>query len=121
MSARLRGWTVRLTAAAEVDFEEILHWTVAQFGEAQARIYTETVSAALNDLAAGPTVMGAKKRDDILQGLFTLHVARKGRKRCHFVMFRVGCAPDHDVIEVLRLLHDAMDLPRHLPPAEESR
>lgn len=120
MSAIARKWTVRLTAAAEADFEEILRWTVDQFGEAQARTYAETVSAALNDLTTGPTVVGARKRDDILKGIFTLHVARKGRKGRHFVMFRVGRAPDHDVIEVLRLLHDAMDLRLHLPPAEEN-
>jgi toxin ParE1/3/4 len=119
VSTGARSWTVRLTAAAEADFEEILRWTVDQFGDAQARIYAETLSAALNDLATGPTVVGAKKRDDILKGIFTLHVARKGRKGRHFVMFRVGRAPDRDVIEVLRLLHDAMDLQRHLPPAEE--
>ena len=120
MSAGARSWTVRLTAAAEADFEEILRWTVDQFGEAQARIYAETISAALNDLAAGPTIVGARKRDDILKGIFTLHVARKGRKGRHFVMFRVGRAPEREVIEVLRLLHDAMDLQRHLPSAEES-
>ena len=120
MSARARDWTVRLTAAAEADFEEILRWTVEQFGGAQARIYTETVLAALNDLAAGPTVLGAKERDDILKGLFTLHVARKGRKGRHFVMFRIAHSPDRDVIEILRLLHDAMDLQRHLSAADES-
>ena len=119
MSTGARSWPVRLTAAAEADFEEILRWTVDQFGEAQARIYAGTVSAALTDLAAGPTVIGAKKRDDILKGIFTLHVARKGHKGRHFVMYRVGKAPDSDVIEVLRLLHDAMDLQRHLPPAEQ--
>ena len=120
MSEGARNWTVRLTAAAEADFEEILRWTMDQFGDAQARIYAETLSAALNDLAAGPTVVGAKKRDDILKGLFTLHVARDGRKGRHFVMFRVGRAPNREVIEVLRVLHDAMDLQRHLPPTDES-
>ena len=120
MSTGTRNWTVRLTAAAEADFAEILRWTVDQFGEAQARIYAETISAALNDLAAGPTIVGASKRDDILKGIITLHVARKGRKGRHFVMFRVGRTPDRDVIEVLRLLHDAMDLQRHLPPVDES-
>ena len=120
MNAGTRSWTVRLTAAAEADFEEILRWTVDPFGEAQARIYAETISAALNDLAAGPTIVGARERDDILKGVFTLHVARKGRKGRHFVLFRVGRAPDREVIEVLRLLHDAMDLQRHLPTAEES-
>jgi toxin ParE1/3/4 len=119
VSAGTRSRTVRLTAAAEADFEKILRWTVDQFGEAQARIYAETISAALKDLAAGPTIVGARERDDILRGIFTLHVARNGRKGRHFVMFRVRRGPDREVIEVLRLLHDAMDLQRHLPRAEE--
>ncbi|MFM9968186.1 MAG: type II toxin-antitoxin system RelE/ParE family toxin [Burkholderiales bacterium] len=118
MSATARLWTIRLTAAAEADFAEILRWTATKFGDAQARIYAETLAAALDDLVAGPTVIGAKKRDDILMGLFTLHVARKGRKGRHFVMFRVASDPDQNVIEILRILHDAMDLPRHLPPAD---
>ena len=48
----------------------------------------------------------------------TLHVARDGRKGRHFVMFRVGSIDGRDVIDVLRLLHDSMDLERHLPPTE---
>jgi len=79
-------WTVRLTATAEADFREILRWTLAQFGEAQARVYADTLSAALEALTAGPTLTGARERQDIAKGLFTLHVARKGRERRHFVM-----------------------------------
>ena len=120
MSAGARSWAVLLTAAAETDFEEILRWTLGRFGDAQARIYAETLSAALNDLATGPSAIGVKKRDDILKGLFTLHVASKGRKGRHFIVFRVARTPDRDVIEVLRLLHDTMDLQHHLPPTEES-
>ena len=120
MSTGARNWTVRLTAAAEDDFGQILRWTVDQFGEAQARLSAETMSAALNDLSSGPAIPGATRREDILKGIFTLHVARKGRKGRHFIMFRVGRAADGEVIEVLRLLYDAMDLQRHLPPAEES-
>jgi toxin ParE1/3/4 len=120
MTAGAFRWTIRLTAAAEADFHEILRWTLAQFGEAQARVYAETLSAALNDLAAGPTVTGARERNDIAEGLSTLHVARKGRKGRHFVMFRIGHDQGRGVIEVLRLLHDAMDLQRHLPPTDDS-
>lgn len=120
MSAGARRWTVRLTEAAEADFQEILRWTLAQFGEAQARGYAEMLSAALSDLTAGPTVTGARERNDIAKGLSTLHVARKGRKGRQFVMFRIGHDRDRDVIEALRLLHDAMDLQRHLPSADKS-
>jgi len=113
--------TVCLTAAAEADFQEILRWTSVQFGQAQARVHAETLSVALNDLAAGPTVTGARERSDIAKGISTLHVARKGRKGRHFVMFRTGHDQGREVIEVLRLLHDAMDLQRHLPPTDESK
>lgn len=121
MTSRSNHWVIRLTAAAEADFEGIVRWTLDQFGETQARLYAETISAALAELADGPAVVGAKERNDIRKGVFTLHVARHGRKGRHLVMYRVGRAPEGKVIEVLRLLHDAMDLQRHLPPAGQRK
>lgn len=115
----MRRWTVRLAAAAQSDFRDILGWTVAQFGQPQAQAYAETLASALEALAAGPTVIGARARDDIAKGLYTLHVARGGRKGRHFVLFRIGSESGREVIDVLRLLHDAMDLQRHLPPLDE--
>jgi toxin ParE1/3/4 len=52
-------------------------------------------------------------REEIRPNIRTLHVARHGRRGRHFIMYRA--ALDH-VIEVVRILHDAMDLARHLPP-----
>lgn len=120
MTARRRPWPVRLAAAAEDDFQEILRWTIEQFGEEQARIYAKTLSAALEELTTGPELIGARARSDIAKGLFTLHVARHGRKGRHLVIFRIGHDRQGEVIEVLRVLHDAMDLPRHLPPMGEN-
>ena len=79
MTAGARRWTVRLTAAAEADFQEILRWTLAQFGEAQARVCAETLSAALKDLAAGPSVAGARERDDIAKPVARWVGQRAGR------------------------------------------
>jgi toxin ParE1/3/4 len=110
-------WRVRLTAAAQTDFQSILRWTTARFGPVKARAYADTLSAALGALTAGPTIAGSRKRDDIANGLFTLHVARNGRKGRHFILFRIGGDDGKQWIEVLRLLHDAMDLQRHLPPS----
>lgn len=75
---------------------------------------------ALETLSGGPTVIGVKARDDIAKGLFSLHVARAGRNGRHFVMFRIAKEQDDEVIEVLRLLHDSMDLPRHVSGIHES-
>ena len=112
------SWTVRLAAAAEADYLQILRWTAENFGSAQARVYAETLASALKTLAAGPHILGVKERPEIGSNIRTLHVARNGRKGRHFIMFRVGGAEEENQIDVLRLLHDSMDLERHLPPTE---
>lgn len=112
MTPPVRTWTVRLTAAAETDFERIVQWTLDQFGDAQALVYAETVSMAIEALSEGPSVIGAKPRSEILKGLFSLHVARHGRKGRHFTTFRM--APAGNAIEVLRILHDSIDFARHV-------
>ena len=109
------SWTVRLSAAAEADYRQILRWTMENFGSAQARSYAGTLSSALQALNAGPSIIGVKARPEIGDNIHTLHVARNGRKGRHFVMFRVGSIQGGDVIDVLRLLHDAMELERYLP------
>ena len=112
-----RSWSVRLTAAAETDFKHIVRWSARQFGNAQARTYGKTLSLALEALATGgPDIAGVRRRDDIAKGLMSLHVARGRRQGRHFVIFRVRRDGELGVIEVLRLLHDAMDLSRHVPP-----
>lgn len=88
------------------------------FGSAQAKVYADTLSSALKELTAGPAIIGVKERGDIGTNIWTLHAARKGRKGRHFVMFRVSSFQGCNVIDVLRLLHDSMDLERHLLPTE---
>jgi len=110
-------WSVRLTLTAEADFQNIIDWTLKKFGDKQARVYAETLSDALEALTAGPTTIGVRERTDIAKGLFTLHVARAGREGRHFVLFRVHADQQRCWIEVLRLLHDAMDLPSNIPGA----
>lgn len=120
MMAVPKAWRVRLAAAAEADFRNIVLWTSDNFGARQARTYSATLSIALRALTKGPIKSGATPRDDIGKGIHTLHVARHGRKGRHFVVFRVGRDIHGEVIDVLRLLHDVMDLPRHIPPESES-
>jgi toxin ParE1/3/4 len=116
VSVPAKVWPVHLTAAAESDFEQAVLWSVGQFGMNQARIYAETLALAVAALAEGPAARGVKHREDIGKRLMSLHVARLGRKGRHFVIFRTRRRAGKDVVEVLRLLHDSMDLARHLPP-----
>ena len=105
-------WRVRLGAAAELDFANILKWTAENFGARQSRIYQATLVRAIGELANGPDVAGSKARDEIMPGLRTLHVARRGRRGRHFLMYRVAA---ERTIEIVRILHDTMDLERHVP------
>jgi toxin ParE1/3/4 len=109
-------WTVRLSGAAEADFRHILRWTADNFGATQARVYAETLSSALQALGASPSILGVKERPEIGPEIRTFHVARNGRKGRHFVMFRIAGTQNSKLIDVLRLLHDSMDLARYLPP-----
>lgn len=101
------AWKVRLAARAESDFSEIVTWTLENFAQRQAETYAETLALAIEALHDGPEQLGVKARDDIGPGIRTLHVDRQGRSGRHFVVFSE--APDQ-CIDVLRLLHDSMDL-----------
>ena len=108
-----RRWRIRLTATAETDIQNILIWTSEYFGERQAHIYADTLTAAIEALAEGPGLAESRERNDIGAGIRVLHVARGGRKGRHFVLYRSDSQADPPTIDVLRLLHDSMDLPRH--------
>jgi len=110
------SWRVRLTAAAETDFNRILRETAERFGERQATVYAETLLAALEALRDGPRAPGARPRDELAKGIFTLHAARAGRKARHLIVFRIEPGRGGKFVQVLRVLHEAMDLPRRVAP-----
>ena len=102
-------WAVRLSDRALADFDEILRWTADHFGNRQAATHGRLLTSSLTRLDRGPTIAGARPRDEIGTGLHTLHVGRRGR---HIILFRIGSETER-TIDVLRILHDAMDLARH--------
>ncbi len=83
------------------------------FGPRQADIYEGHILAALDDLTGGPGILGSVARSEIRPDLHTYHIVRRGVSARHLICFRLT---EGDVIEVLRILHEAMDLPRHIPP-----
>ena len=110
-------WRVRLSTAANTDFADILGWTESQFGGVQAERYEAIIRATIHELKQGRNIRGIKARNDVAPGFMTLHVARHGRRARHFLLFRV--AEQQQRIEIIRILHDSMDLKRHLPRPEE--
>jgi toxin ParE1/3/4 len=113
-----RAWTVRFVAVSERDYLEVIKRSAQDFGPLQATVYAETLELAIDALRErGPKAIGVKEREEIGPGIFTLHAARSKRKASHFLVFRVV---EIRTIEILRLLHDRMDLARHIAQAQES-
>jgi toxin ParE1/3/4 len=83
-------WHVHLSEAADQDFVGLLSWTRRTFGVRQAETYRDTIIAALTALADGPENAGGNTRDEISPGLYSLHVARRGRHGRHLVLYRVA-------------------------------
>jgi toxin ParE1/3/4 len=108
-------WRVRLGSQAERDLLSILYWTAENFGARQAKNYRIILVQSIHELAVGPDVAGARKRDEVGKGLYSLHVARHGRRGRHLLLYRVEGGRN---IEIIRILHDSMDLRRHLPDAD---
>lgn len=111
-------YTLVLSAAAQQDIAHILEWTQEAFGDAGRTRYEKLISTALIDLRNDPARVGVRPRDDIGKRVCTYHLA-SSRKRVttskqvakprHLVLFRVR----KNVVEVARLLHDAMDFVQH--------
>ena len=111
-----RTWRVRLTDQAELDLLGIASWTAENFEPRQAEQYVETILQAMENLTDGPETLGTTARDELAPGIRTLHTARHARKARYFVVFRVA---DDQVLEVLMLLHDSMDLARHVSKVDD--
>lgn len=116
MSERPR-WRVRLAASAEHDFSAIVAWTAEVFGDGQSLRYREFLAAAIAALMERPEATPlARRRDEIAPGIFTLHVGQGRARARHFLLFRWTEAARE--VQVLRILHDSMDLQQHLPGDE---
>lgn len=115
-----QGWEVLLTDAAKADLRGIVGWTAEHFGDGQAKAYSGMISSAFRALKAGPNSIGVRGRDDLGDGMFILPIARSGKRGRHLIVFRT--APDRNAktLQILRILHDAMDLLRHVSPDDET-
>jgi toxin ParE1/3/4 len=111
-----------LSSAARRDIYVALTWSEDRFGEAAADRYRELLKQALRDVTADPERPGLLERSELGNGIRTYHLffSRSRAKRSvvgvknprHILVYR---RRGEAVVHVVRVLHDACDLERHLP------
>lgn len=115
--------TYRLSVRARSDIVDILAETEDRFGGTARERYQKLLVTALRDLAGDPERIGCHLRPELGDGVLTYHL-RHSRERArhetgivrqprHLLLCRV-LTPE--LIGIGRILHDAMELERHLPP-----
>jgi toxin ParE1/3/4 len=108
----------RLTNAAQADIIAILSWSQEQFGEQARQHYEALIVAAIRDAASRTDDVGHTPRPELGAGVFSWHLAQSRtrapgtvvRRPRHFLI----CRREGDVLVIGRVLHDAMELRRHL-------
>ena len=92
----------RLSAKSLEDLKSIGRFTLKSWGCEQRNIYLSKIDESFHILAEQPQLGNA--RDDIRKGYRVYHVGR------HLIFYRQKPAE----IEIIRILHDRMDLETHL-------
>lgn len=92
----------RFTPLAIADLEDIWRYTAETWSPEQADIYHRKIMTRLDKLARGEVV--GRNCDDVRPGYFRL------KAELHVVFFRHRS----EFLEIVRILHQSMDLPRHL-------
>ena len=115
---------LRLSQRALDDIADILDDSFGNFGPRARRRYEVLIATALEALAQDPAALGSLARPELGGDVRTLHlrhcrdIARGAdgvvKSPRHLIAYEVTAG---EVI-VLRLLHDAMELERHLPPPD---
>lgn len=108
------AWRVTLSGPALLDFDNVIQWTAAEYGTAQALKYETLIVAALRKLEAGPTTVLAQAAPNF-HLVRSLPIMDGGRRTRHVLYFRADQTGVRRTIVVLRILYAAMDPTRHLP------
>ncbi|MDF3934894.1 type II toxin-antitoxin system RelE/ParE family toxin [Pseudomonas citronellolis] len=112
--------SLRLSLAAREDIVEVLRYTESRFGPSLRGRYQGLLFGAFSALIQEPARIGSKAREELGAGLRSLHLAycrseartAKVARPRHIVFYRLG---NDLAVEVVRVLHESMDLERHLP------
>ena len=93
---------VALSRKADADLDDILDYSIAKYGRAVAEVYLRAINSAFDHLAEYPEL--GMMRPDLKPKLRSLPT---GEHRIFYVVLA-------DSISIVRVLHKAMDVERHL-------
>jgi plasmid stabilization system protein ParE len=97
-----------LSDIAKADIREIFRTTRAQFRPLQVPKYRVLIADARRNLRENPGL--GHHREGLPSDWRLFHISQRGRPARHFFPYVVNRAEDR--IDVLRVLHDAMDISR---------
>ncbi len=92
----------KLTLEADIDLDGIWEYTYLQWGKNQAGKYLGKLEERFIALAENPNI--GKQRYELAGSPMSTHCGR------HVIFYRIV----NEEIEIVRVLHDSMDFPRHL-------
>ncbi len=111
-----------LADEALADVDAILEWSEFRFGGDGRDGYEALISAAFNGIIEDPKLPGSHEREDLGRSVQIVHLrtcrdevkpgARRIAKPRHLVIYRC----EGTVVQVVRLLHDAMDISSQIIP-----
>jgi toxin ParE1/3/4 len=96
-------YTLIITAEANEDYEDIMAYTLVTGGVDQLSIYDDKIQEALTIITQDP--QRGRKHKKLSSHLRYYHVGR------HFIIYQIEAT----TVQVLRILHENMDISRHVP------
>lgn len=99
--------TLEFTNAAVSDLQSIRSYTLETWGAEQEQRYLDALWQKFEEILADPTRW--RSRGDLFPGC---RIAAQGK---HVILFRM----EGTVLQIVRILHSAMDFPRHLPGEQD--
>lgn len=98
--------TLEFTDAAVSDLRSIRNYTLEKWGERQEQFYLDAMWNRFEEILIDPDPDRWRVREDLFPGC---QLAAQGK---HVILFRIR----GKTLQIVRILHSAMDYPRHIPP-----
>jgi len=96
--------SIKVTAMARNDLLEIGRYTELKWGRSQRNHYLNQMDEAFNLIGNSPKI--GKDRSHVLAGY------RSFQQGSHVIYYR-----DSEIVEIIRVLHERMDVERHIQKA----